>query len=199
MRIVFATQNKGKLIEMRKILSGFEVLGMEDIGIFDDIIEDGKTFEENALKKARFVAERIKDYVIADDSGICIQALGGAPGVYSARWAGEGASGEEIVNHTLKKMEGIQEGKRKAWFETAAVLITPEGEEKVFVGKVDGAIPLTPSGKALPKLPYDVIFIPDGHDKTFAEISEEEKNAMSHRGKAFRELKKYLQNEIRRS
>lgn len=192
MRIIFATQNKGKLIEMKKILSDFEVVGMEDIGINEDVLEDGKTFEENAFKKARFVSERVNEYVIADDSGICIKSLDGAPGVYSARWAGEGASSDDIVRHTLKKLESFPEGERGAWIETAAVLVMPDGKEKSFVGKIEGYVPFAPSGKALPKLPYDVIFVPKGYTKTFAEISEEEKNSISHRGRAFRELKNYL-------
>ena len=192
MKIIFATHNQGKLIEMKKILSDLEVVGLKDIGITEEIIEDGATFEENALKKARYANKKTKKWTIADDSGLCIVSLGGAPGVKSARWAGVDATSNDLVNLTLKRLKDIPIEKRNAYFESAAVLISPEGTEWTFNGRINGSIAIEPRGEALPNLPYDVIFIPEGINKTFAEIPENEKNSMSHRGKAFEKLRKKL-------
>lgn len=196
MQLIFATHNPGKVIEMKQILLGlpFEVMSADDAGVHEDVVEDGMTFEENALKKARFVSQQTGQWSVADDSGLSIDALDGAPGVFSARWAGEGATGEQIVAYTLKELEGVPEHRRSAWFESAAALVAPDGQEWVFTGKVEGTIPLEPRGAARPKLPYDVIFIPEGHTKTFAEMTDEEKNSLSHRGEAFRQLKALLIN-----
>ena len=192
MKIVFATKNKGKLKEMKDILKelNLELVDMEEAGVNDDIEEDGYTFEENAFKKARVVFEKTKLPVIADDSGLCINTLSGEPGVKTARWAGENATGEDLIIYTIQKLEGKKD--RSAYFKTAAVFIDKAGKSKTFTGKIEGAIPEKPSGKLNPKLPYDVIFIPEGVNKTFAEISKGEKNKMSHRGQAFEKIKKYL-------
>lgn len=170
-----------------------DISSAKEVGVTLDIVEDGATFEENALKKARFVAEKSKEWAIADDSGICIKALGNAPGVFSARWAGEGASDEEIIRHTLGKIKDIPEEKREAWFETAVALATPDGKHWIFKGRVEGRITKAPRGKARPKLAYDLIFIPEGHGRTFAEMSDKEKNTLSHRGLALRQLKEFLE------
>ena len=105
MRIIFATHNQGKIKEMRNILASLnvEIASAEETGIFEDVEEDGKTFEENALKKARFIMEKTGEWAVADDSGLCIGALDGAPGIFSSRWAGESASGDVLVNFTLEK------------------------------------------------------------------------------------------------
>lgn len=171
-----------------------DVLSMEEAGAGDDIIEDRKTFEGNALVKARLVAERTGQWAIADDSGICIKALRGAPGVLSARWAGEGAVDEEMVRYTLEKMKDVPEEKRQAWFKTALALVFSDGKERVFRGRVDGTISIDPHGTMRPRLPYDMIFIPEGHTRTFAEMSDAEKNSLSHRGRAFAKLKAFLKN-----
>lgn len=197
MKIIFATQNPGKLKEIRKILEDFdiEVLSAKDIGIIGDVAEDGATFEENALKKAKFVADISGKWAIADDSGLCIEMLNNAPGVLSARWAGEDASDKEIARYTLSKMENIPEEKRKAWFETALVLLIPNSERhKCFLGKTMGRIAKAPRGNPRPKLPYDVIFIPAGHNRTFAEMSDEEKNSLSSRGIALKKFKDFLKS-----
>ena len=197
MKLIFASQNEGKLIEMRQIVADFdiEVLSAKEAGVIEDVVEDKETFEDNSEKKARFVSEQTGEWAIADDSGICIEALGCRPGVYTARWAGEGASGDDLVRHTLEQMKDIPEGKRQAYFETAAVLISPTGEKYVFTGRVQGRLALAPQGIPRPKLPYDLIFIPEGHDRTFAEMSDDEKNALSHRGEAFRKFKVFLEKE----
>lgn len=207
MKLVFATHNPGKIPEMQTILSGLplEICSADDIGVYEDVVEDGVTFAENALKKARFVAQKSGQWAVADDSGLCIQALGGKPGVFSARWArppelssgksgaaGEGARSEALVAYTLKQLENVPEGQRRAWFESCAALVAPDGREWTFGGKISGLIPLHPRGKPRPKLPYDTIFIPDGHARTFAEMSDAEKNNLSHRGEAFRKLRDFL-------
>ena len=198
MKLIFATHNQGKVEEIKKIFGDLDIdiLSADEAGISEDVVEDGKTFEENSLKKARFINEKTKEWTMADDSGICVKALGGAPGIYSARWAGENASGEEWVRFLLMKMKEIPEGKRDAWFETCAVLIAPDGRYWTFVGKVEGKIITKSIGVAHPRLPYDSVFIPVGYDKTFSEISSEEKNALSHRGRAFRKLIEFLIKEV---
>lgn len=196
-RLVFATHNPGKLGEMRQLVDGLgiEVMSADEAGVHDDVIEDGETFEENALKKARFVASQVGEWAVADDSGVTIDALGGRPGVYTARWAGEGASDEQLVAHTLEQMKDVEEGRRGASFHCVVALVSPEGEEQTFEGVVEGSIALSPRGTPRKKLPYDVLFCPIGHNRTFAEMSDEEKNSLSHRGKAFQKLREFLSSK----
>ncbi|HBO99980.1 MAG: Non-canonical purine NTP pyrophosphatase [Candidatus Uhrbacteria bacterium GW2011_GWF2_41_16] len=194
MKIIFATHNPGKIEEMRVLLAdaNIEVASAEEVGVLEDVVEDGETFAENALKKARFVVKQTGHWSVADDSGLCVWALGCLPGVRTARWAGEGASDEKLIEHTLETMKEIPEGKRQAWFESSVALVAPDGEEWVFTGKVSGTISTLPRGSAKIKLPYDVLFVPDGYHQTFAEMSDQEKNQLSHRGRAFTQLKTFL-------
>lgn len=198
MKLVFATHNPGKVKEMRQILAGLkiEVVSAEEASIREDVREDGKTFTENSLKKALFFAQKSGHWAVADDSGLCIKALNNRPGVFSARWAGTGKIGEEIVNHTLKKMEGVPKSQRQAWFETVVALASPDGRFYTFSGKIEGTIPLHPAGRPRSKLPYDVIFAPKGYGKTFAQMSDRKKNSLSHRGQAFRQLRKFMEKII---
>ncbi len=190
-KLIFATHNDGKVIEMRKILEDLdiEILTAEEAGVMEDVVEDRETFVGNSYKKAKFIVDKTGEWSVADDTGICIDALDGQPGVYSARWAGE----EDIVDFTLNKLKDIPEGKRTAYFETAVVLVSPEGERHEFIGRTHGKITTERKGEMhSTKLPYDVIFMPKGIDKTFAEITREEKNNMSNRGEAFRKLREFL-------
>ncbi|MDP2683600.1 MAG: RdgB/HAM1 family non-canonical purine NTP pyrophosphatase [bacterium] len=198
MKLIFASHNPGKVNEMHDLLSGLsiDVLSAEQIGIMDDVEEDGLTLEENALKKARFVAQKSGQWSVADDTGLFIKALDGRPGIYSARWAGENSTDKEKYEKVLQKLESIPANQRQAYFESVIALVTSTGEELIFLGKIDGYISLTPRGKIRSKLPYDNIFIPEGFEMTFAEMSDEKKNSLSHRGKAFRQLKKYLESNI---
>ena len=189
MKIIFATHNQGKLREMKELLPGFDVMGAEEAGVFEDVIEDGQTFVENALKKARFVTQKTGQWAVADDSGICIDTLGGAPGIMSARWA---ESDEDKISLTLEKLKEVSEDKRGAWIEAVLALVSPDGREWTFDGRVDGRIALEPRGENRNKLPYDRLFIPEGHDCTFAEMTAAEKHILSHRGKAFKKLKEFL-------
>jgi len=193
MKLVFATHNQGKLKEMRDLLSdlSIEVVSADEAGVYEDVIEDGTTFKANALKKARFVGEQTGEWAVADDSGICIDALDGEPGVYSARWAGDRAS---VIDHTLAKMKKVPVKNRGAHFVSTLALFSPDGLYWIFEGQVSGHITLEPRGKNRPGLPYDLIFVPEGYDKTFAEMSDEQKNSLSHRGNAFAKLKIFLQN-----
>ncbi len=194
MKLIFATHNDGKVKEMTALLEGlsFEVVSATDAGVPEDIEEDMPTFEGNALKKARYVVEKTKKWAIADDSGICIQALDGAPGVHSARWAGEDASREKLSEYTLEKMRDIPEEKRACQFESALAIVSPEGGEWVFHGMVRGSVALEERGMPRPNLPYDTIFIPEGETRTFAEMTDAEKNSMSHRGRAFAQAREFL-------
>ncbi len=197
MKIVLATRNPGKLVEIKKMLSGLklEIVSLEEAGILEDVLEDQNTFAGNALKKAHFAMRKTGLAAVADDSGLCIAALAGAPGVLSARWAGENASGKDMVAHALLQIKDVPEGKRQAYFESAVAYVLPGGEEKIFTGRVDGKIALAGRGTALPKLPYDLIFIPDGQDLTFAEMDESKKNQISHRGRAFKEFREFLEDD----
>lgn len=192
MKLIFATNNSGKLEEMKQILAGLEieVISPAELGVNEEIAEDRDSFEENSAKKADYIAQKTGYSALADDSGLCIEALDGRPGIYTARWAGEGATGEDLVNYALKQMEGIEN--RSAWFETAAVLAHPDGQTNTFKGITSGEITKTPRGEMNSKLPYDVIFSPEGDERTFAEMTADEKNELSHRGRAFKEMREHL-------
>lgn len=194
MKLIFATHNQGKVKEMRMMLADLdvEVVSQEEAGVIEEVVEDGKTFEENALKKARLVAERTAQWVVADDSGICIDALGGAPGIHSARWGGQGKSDEEVVQFTLAQMKDVAYDKRGAVFVSTLALVALDGRHWIFLGEVRGRIADEPRGTPRPHLPYDRLFLPEGHTRTFAEMSDAEKNSMSHRGRAFTQLKEFL-------
>jgi XTP/dITP diphosphohydrolase len=186
MRIVFATRNPGKVSEVKEILAGTgaKILSMDIAGIDGEAVEDGRTLEENATKKALYVAQKTDEWVLAEDTGIFIEALHGAPGVFSARWAGEGVSGEKIAAYTLAKLKRVPAEKRHAWFECVMVLVSSDGRSFTFSGRVDGRITEEPRGQARPKLPYDTIFMPNGLENTFAELPNEIKNGISHRARA---------------
>jgi len=195
MKLIFATHNEGKLREMKNILSDLplEIVSAYEAGVLEEPVEDGATFADNALIKARYVAERTKEWTVADDSGLCVESLGGAPGVFSARWAGEGASGEEKADKVLKELGETPMEKRGAYFESFLALVSPAGRHWIFSGRINGWITFARQEIVVrPKLPYDAIFIPKGFDKTFGQMTDEEKNALSHRGQAFRDLKSFL-------
>ncbi|MFA6254591.1 MAG: RdgB/HAM1 family non-canonical purine NTP pyrophosphatase [Patescibacteria group bacterium] len=197
MKIIFATTNQGKIKEIKAILKDLEieVLSIEQAGITEEIEEDGQTLTENSLKKAREVSKKTGEWALADDSGIFIEALAGKPGIMSARWAGKKAKAEKIIEFTLKKMKDVPLGQRQAYFETIAALVAPDGRTWTFEGKINGQITLEPKGTPRKNLPYDLIFIPQGLNKTFAEIPVEQKNLLSHRAQAFVKLKKFLREK----
>lgn len=193
MNIIFATKNQGKLKEIRAMLDGTDlnVVSAEEVGITDDIPEEGQAFSESAVQKARFVFERVHDWTAAEDTGLCIEALDGEPGIFTARRPGEGGG---HAAYTLERMKHVPSEQRAAYFITIVAVISPEGREYFFEGRVDGVIPEAPQGEAHPHLPYDTVFIPtEGDGRTFAEMSDEEKNTLSHRGRAILKMKEFLQ------
>ena len=191
MQIVAATGNEHKIVEMSSILApyGIEVLGAETRGGMPEVNEDGDTFKENAVKKAMTCARLWKCPVIADDSGLEVMALGGAPGVHSARYAGEAKDPEANMAKLLQKLNGASN--RKARFRTVISLII-DGEEHLFEGIVNGKILTEKHGEK--GFGYDPIFQPEGYDRSFAELTMEEKNAISHRGRAVEKLYAFLKD-----
>lgn len=190
-RIVFATNNLHKLSELRGILGdSLEILSLKDIGCEEDIAETGSTLDENSAIKARYVKRHYGYDCFADDTGLEVAALGGEPGVKSARYApGQGHDSQANMELLLKKMEGISD--RRARFRTVITLITDSSEQQVE-GIVEGHIALTPAGEG--GFGYDPVFIPLGESRSFAEMSADEKNVISHRGRAVSALMPLLNN-----
>ncbi|MDE6853690.1 MAG: RdgB/HAM1 family non-canonical purine NTP pyrophosphatase [Muribaculaceae bacterium] len=188
-KIVFATNNAHKLEEVRRMLGGrFELLSLSDIGCHDDIPEDADTFEGNALAKARWVKDRYGYDCFADDSGIEADGLGGAPGVHSARYAGEHGDDEANNRKLLEELDGVSN--RHGRFRCSIVLLMGDDEPQVFDGAVEGEIMHAPSGSG--GFGYDPLFRPDGWDCSFAEVAPDRKHAISHRGRAVAALVEYL-------
>ena len=186
--IVFATNNSHKLEEARAILEGkVKVMSLAEIGCHDDIPETADTLEGNALIKARWVKERYGYDCFADDTGLMVEALGGAPGVYSARYAGEHCSPADNIELLLKNLSGKTD--RRARFATVVALILGN-EEYLFEGEVKGMIAEENSGTA--GFGYDPVFVPENSTLSFAEMAPEDKNAISHRGRAMAKLSEFL-------
>lgn len=194
-RLIIASNNQGKLREFKELLEpfGFEVVSMREAGFTDEIVEDGDTFEENAHIKAKAVFEKLGEPVIADDSGLEIDFLNGAPGVYSARYAGENASDKERCAKVLEEMHGVARELREARFVCTIYFIYDEDEEYSVRGEVEGYIGDKPLGKN--GFGYDPIFMLD-EDESMATISAEEKNKISHRAEAFRKLAEILKEKF---
>lgn len=195
--IVIATNNKNKLAEFRKIFSSvdgfdYEILSLADIGFNFDIEESADSFEGNAYIKARTVAAFSGYTAVADDSGLVVDALGGAPGVYSARYAGEGASSEQLMQKLLTEMASVPEGKRNAKFVSVMCAVFPSGKRVFSKGSCSGQILFVPAGKN--GFGYDPLFYYPPCCKTFAQLNVDEKNKISHRALAaemlFREFEK---------
>lgn len=188
-KLVFASNNAHKLAEIRSILAGhIEVVSLADLDCHEDIAETADSLEGNALIKARYIWERYGMYCFADDTGLEVEALDGAPGVYSARFAGEKASFEDNIALLLERLQGVP-APRRAAFRTVIALIDSYGTH-LFEGSVAGEITLERSGEH--GFGYDPVFRPEGRTETFAELTEEEKNSMSHRGRAIQKLAAYL-------
>ena len=189
MQICFASHNANKVKEMNAIIpDGISIVGLEEVGITEDIAETGSTLEENAEIKASYVFEKFKMPVFADDSGLLVHSLGGEPGVYSARYAGEDRDDNKNMELLLEKLQGKSD--RSAEFQTVISYIDKEGEKHLFSGKVQGSIVEEKRGEN--GFGYDPIFQPDDYDKTFAELPTEVKNRISHRSKAVQKLLEYL-------
>ncbi|TDD09505.1 RdgB/HAM1 family non-canonical purine NTP pyrophosphatase [Nonomuraea deserti] len=186
MRIVLATRNAGKIAELRRILAGFEVVGLEAFPEIGEVAETGVTFEENALLKAHAVAQGSGLPAVADDSGLCVDVLNGMPGVFSARWSGRHGDDQANLSLLLAQLSDVPADRLTAHFACAAALALPSGESRVVEGVLPGRLVTTPRG--VNGFGYDPILVPDGDDRTTAEMSPDEKDAISHRGRAFRAL-----------
>ena len=185
MKLVFASGNRGKIREALEILGeGFELLTPAEAGILEDIPETGQTLRENSLQKARYLYERTGMDCFADDTGLEVDCLGGAPGIHTARYAGEAKDPAANIDKLLREMEKAG-GERTARFRTVVTLIIG-GETRFFEGVMEGSIAKARSGAG--GFGYDPVFMPEGYDCTAAELSEEQKNAISHRGKALRAM-----------
>jgi len=190
--VVIATRNSGKLREIQAILAplGLKILSLRDFPRIPEIIEDGQTFEENAVKKAVAVARHTRRIAIADDSGLAVDALHGRPGVFSSRYAGEKATDAERYQKLLKEMAGTPLGKRGAAFICTVAVAAPDGKAETVVGQCRGEIALAPKGSH--GFGYDPVFYLPEWGKTVAELEPEVKNRISHRALALEKLKQLL-------
>jgi XTP/dITP diphosphohydrolase len=209
--LVLATRNEGKIRELARILADVPVdlIGLGEFPDAPDVPEIGATFEENALLKCRAIAECTGLPSVADDSGLCVDALNGMPGVLSARWSGRHGNDKANLDLVLAQVADVPEGRRGAHFACAAALVVPgpgprggpaeasRATEYVVTGRVDGRLIRDPRGSG--GFGYDPIFVPDGFDVTTAEMTAEEKDAISHRGRAFRALAPFIAGSFRRA
>lgn len=193
-KLVLATRNAGKVAELRQILDGvsapdgepIELVGMEAFPELADVVETGITFAENALLKAHAVAQATGLPAVADDSGLAVDVLGGSPGVFSARWAGRHGDDQANLTLLLAQLGDVPDQYRQAHFACAAAFARPDGKEHVVHGRLPGTLIRNPRGTN--GFGYDPILVPDGDTRTCAELTAAEKNAISHRGRAFRAL-----------
>lgn len=195
--LVIATRNSKKIEEIRRILEGIPLtlFTLDDFPGCPEVEEDADTFEGNAAKKATAVAKYTGKPAIADDSGLEVAALGGAPGVFSARYAGEGTDDKKNLEKLLYELQRVEAGWRGARFVCVVALALPDGEVETFHGLVEGSIGTEPKG--ISGFGYDPVFLPAGFDRTFAEMSPGEKDALSHRGNALKKLREYLSSSMR--
>ena len=192
MEIVLATRNKKKIEEITRITADLPItiLSLADFPGCPETVEDRDTFEGNATKKADEVCRCTGKAALADDSGLAVDALAGAPGVYSARYAGEGANDVRNNEKLLSELRGVPPAERTARFVCCMALAFPDGSIKTFFGEARGSITREPKGKT--GFGYDPVFVPDGFTRTFAEMAGEEKDRLSHRGKALEKLAQFL-------
>lgn len=184
MKIILASNNKNKIKEIKNILKNHEIISLKEAGIEHETIEDGQTFIENALKKAYEISQISGCVTIADDSGLCVDALNGRPGIFSARYSGGHGNDKDNINLILKELDGINN--RRAHYTCAVALCYPDGKSVTLEKHWNGIIGYEPKGDN--GFAYDPIFIPENETKTAAEMTDEEKNLVSHRALAFKSL-----------
>mgnify|MGYP002331880604 CR=1 FL=1 len=192
-KLLLATRNQKKLLELRRLLQGLplEVLGLEAFPTAPQVKETGQSFAENATLKATQVARHTGLWAVADDSGLEVDALDGAPGIYSARYAGPEATDQDNIQKLLRELEDVPPPRRTARFRAVLALANPKGQlVALFEGTVEGLITTSPKGQG--GFGYDPVFQPLGHDRTFAQMSPQEKDALSHRARALKRLRTYL-------
>jgi len=192
-QILLATRNAKKLNELKRIVAAYniEVLGLSDVDEFEEAPETGATFEENALAKARDAVAATGLTTIADDSGLSVDALNGMPGVLSARWSGRHGEDQQNWELLLAQLSDVPDERRGAKFVSAVALVSPDGSETVLRGEWSGSISRKPNGTN--GFGYDPIFIPEGETRSSAEMTPAEKDAVSHRGRALRDLLPHIQ------
>jgi XTP/dITP diphosphohydrolase len=197
MRLLLATSNSGKVREFTRLLPDLdlEIVTPRDLGLSIEVVEDGDTYEANALKKARAYAEAGGYAALADDSGIEVDALGGRPGIFSARYGGEGLDDEGRNSLLLRELEGVPPERRTARYRAVVAVALPDGRTATFSGTFEGCVGFERKGER--GFGYDPLFLTSG-GKTAAELSDEEKDAISHRGKAMRAAAAYLRAELAR-
>lgn len=197
MDVILATRNPSKAEQIQAVFAGtpIKILTLDQAGIEGQAEEDGDTLEHNSLVKAQYVWDRKHQWVIADDTGVFINVLGGIPGVHAATWAGN-VSTEEAVQFILTQMKDVPVGKRTATFRTLATVISPDGTVYTFTGEAPGTLLEAPRGNVQSNMPYSPLFVADGQSKTWSEMSVDEENAVSHRGKAFRKVREFLEKQI---
>jgi XTP/dITP diphosphohydrolase len=189
-KLILATRNPGKIAELRRILDGIDVAGLEEFPDAPDVPETELTFEGNALLKARAIAAHTGLPAVADDSGLCVDALNGMPGVFSARWAGRHGDDQANLDLLLGQLTDVAAEHRGAQFVCVAAIAWPSGREQAVEGRMAGRVIDAPRGTN--GFGYDPIFVPDGESRTTAEMPPGEKDAISHRGRAFRALARLL-------
>lgn len=189
-QLIIASANKGKINEIKEILPHIDILSLADIGFDEEIPEPHQTFEENAFTKADTIYKATNKNVFADDSGICVDALDGAPGVISARYSGAGATDSSNLNLLINNMRGVEN--RSAHY-TAVICLIWNGQIQYFKGICKGKLRDEPKGNG--GFGYDPIFVPDGYEETFAELPAEIKNSISHRGKAIKQMAEFIKQQ----
>jgi len=192
--VVLATRNEGKIKELARILGSVPLVGLDEFPGAPEVAETGATFEENALLKARAIAAFTGQPSVADDSGLCVDALNGMPGIFSARWSGTHGDDQANLDLLLAQISDVPDERRGANFTCAAALVFPDGTSQVVLGEVTGRLIRTPRGSG--GFGYDPVFVPDGYDVTTAEMTADEKDAISHRGKAFRALAPFITGSV---
>ena len=190
--LVIATRNPGKIREIADVLSplALRLLSLRDFPLLSEVVEDGATFAENASIKARAVARQTERFALADDSGLVVEALGGRPGIFSSRFAGEGATDADRYRKLLDEMTAIPEGRRQAFFICAMALSSPEGKTRVVEGECRGRITFSPRGDE--GFGYDPVFFVPELGRTMAELLLEVKNRISHRARALEKIKSLI-------
>ena len=195
-KVILASRNKGKIKEIGDILGRYDmiVVSRDDAGLpIDEVEETGETFEENSYIKAKAILDVAGVPTVADDSGLMVDALGGAPGVYSARYAGENCTYEDNNRKLLDALADVPDEKRSARFVSVITMLWPDGRKIVARGECEGRILTETRGEG--GFGYDPLFVPEGYDISFGEMSPEEKNKISHRAKALMKLESILENE----
>lgn len=193
--VIIASANKHKLEEIKSILKDYKVISMEEAGFFDDIVEDGTTFEENALIKAKAIYDKTGKTVLGDDSGLMVKYLNGKPGIYSARYAGEEKDDKKNNDKLLKELKDVKKDDRQAKFVCSVGIYFEDGSHETVRGEVEGSIGFEEVGNG--GFGYDPLFYIEKLNKTYAELTFDEKNKVSHRRKAFTKAKEILDKKLK--